>query len=642
MEEFKLDPFQEEAIRHLREGYSVVVSAPTGAGKTLIAERVIEDSIGQGEGVIYTAPIKALSNQKYRDFSSRFPGRVGIVTGDVSINPSASIIIMTTEIFRNHLLESPGKLQDKSWVIFDEIHYLDDVERGTVWEESIILLPSHMRFLALSATIPNINSFINWIKSIHGFPVKEVVEKKRPVPLHFYFQFQNRILGSRKKLEKFFYSVPHRRVRANRVKDLVKHLRENDRLPAIYFAFSRRKCEDLAWEMAGEKFLSPEERERLKKEFWYLVRRLGMEGERWVEETFPLLENGVAYHHAGLLPMAKEIVERLFTRGLIKLIFTTETFALGINMPARSVCFDDLVKSTGRGKRPLKVREFQQMAGRAGRRGMDREGFVYIRVNPRHVSLWDIRRILGGKPEAVRSQFNTSYATLLNLYEQYGEGLLEIYPRSFHYYQQKKRGRRRGEELIRNKLRLLEDMGYIEEKGLTSKGKFSAHLFGYELILGELFGEGFLQELSSSQLALVVCAVVTESRRRRLPRLTPYLKKVKGKLDNLVERIRRWEKRYRVYPLSKRVDFYLVPFLDLWIKERDFDRVREASGVDEGEIIRNFRMCIQVLRSIGEGEVPVGLRDSAMEAMEMIKWGVVDAEKELEMEEEIEGEVNHA
>ena len=172
MNEFKLDKFQEEAINASRENHSVIVSAPTGAGKTLIAEYIIEDCIKNNKGVIYTAPIKALSNQKFRDFSKKYPKKTGILTGDVTINRNAPILIMTTEIFRNAILVNPEEFKHREWVIFDEIHYLDDIERGTVWEEAIILLPKQMRILALSATIPNIDQFVGWLRKIHSFPLK--------------------------------------------------------------------------------------------------------------------------------------------------------------------------------------------------------------------------------------------------------------------------------------------------------------------------------------------------------------------------------------------------------------------------------------------------------------------------------------
>ena len=237
----KLDYFQEKSIEYVKKGNSLMVCAPTGAGKTLIAEELIKHCLRNGEGVIYTAPIKALSNQKYRDFVEGFGHEnVGIITGDVSINPASKIIIMTTEIFRNHILQSPKKLEDKTWVIFDEIHYLDDMERGTVWEESLVMLPQHMNFLALSATVPNAVQIVEWLKNVLHKPVKLVVHLKRPVPLSFYFQCHNKIVSDFKKLEYIFKKMPLYRFKPNRVVDLVRHLQDSGRLPCIYFSFLLR------------------------------------------------------------------------------------------------------------------------------------------------------------------------------------------------------------------------------------------------------------------------------------------------------------------------------------------------------------------------------------------------------------------
>lgn len=626
-----LDPFQVQAIQYIKEGYSVIVSAPTGAGKTVIAEEVMKDSLREGRGVVYTAPIKALSNQKFRDFSRLFPDKVGIITGDVSINPESPLLIMTTEIFRNHILESSSRLLDKSWVIFDEIHYLDDVERGTVWEESLILLPSHMKFLALSATIPNVHSLAEWLRSVHHFPVKEIVEKKRPVPLRFYFQFQNEIYRSFKKIEKVLYGFDYlKRNAPNRTTTLIKRLKEMDRLPAIYFAFSRKKCEELAYEMERFHFLDPESSEKVERFVNELGEKLNLLGHPYFERVKSLASHGIAFHHAGVLPSLKEIIERLFSSGFIKIIFTTETFALGINMPARTVCFDDLVKSTGKGKRPLKVREFHQMAGRAGRRGKDKEGFVYSRVNPYHINAWELKKILYGRAEPVRSQFNASYGTTLNLYQKHQEALLEIYPLSFHYHQQQKRGKRRGLQLLKNRISLLKELGYIKDGELTAKGKFSSQLFGYELIFGELFEEGLLDNLSPVELAVLISGIVFEGRRRdRMPSLPAWVKGMQDKLEDIVRHLRSKERRYRLHPLTKKPNFFLSPVVIAWMEGKAFSELTKKVKVDEGELIRNFRMCIQVLRDILKTECPESLKENASEALNKIKKGIVDAEEEL-------------
>jgi len=246
------DIFQKKAIGYIENGYSVLVAAPTGAGKTAIAEYVIEKCLTRNEKVIYTSPIKALSNQKFRDFSQNYPDRVGILTGDVTINTEAPTLIMTTEIFRNKILEEKSSLQNYRWIIFDEIHYLDDIERGSVWEESLIFLPDHMNVLGLSATIPNIEEFACWLKNIHHHKIKVVKEDKRPVPLHFYYQCQGKMYDDLQQVRESGYRTPKtyhhpkRRipksihVKPNRPAALIQYLHEKNFLPCIYFTFSRK------------------------------------------------------------------------------------------------------------------------------------------------------------------------------------------------------------------------------------------------------------------------------------------------------------------------------------------------------------------------------------------------------------------
>ncbi|MDI6606191.1 MAG: DEAD/DEAH box helicase [Candidatus Omnitrophota bacterium] len=423
------DRFQQEAIGYINQGFSVIVSAPTGSGKTVIAEHIISTALEKKIGVIYTAPIKALSNQKFRDFQSSFKDNIGILTGDVSINPLAPVLIMTTEIFRNKVLDEPESLEPYSWIIFDEIHYLDNPERGTVWEESLIFLPSHMNLLGLSATIPNIKQLSSWIESIHNKPIKTVVEEKRPVPLHFFFYCGNEVVDKIERLRHL------RRGKTNRLSSLINYLCQKDALPAIYFVFGRKKAEILAFELHQFNFLTNKEKQEVLALYDSLLERFDLKNEDSALELRPLVEKGVAYHHAGMLPTLKEVVERLFTSRLIKVIFTTETFALGINMPSRSVIFDELKKFYGRYVRILKTRDFFQMAGRAGRRGMDNEGFVYSRINLQRISSEEVRRVIYGRPEEVKSQLNASYATILNLYEKHKEELFKIYPLSFHSFQ---------------------------------------------------------------------------------------------------------------------------------------------------------------------------------------------------------------
>jgi superfamily II RNA helicase len=391
------DRFQQEAIDYINQGHSVIVSAPTGAGKTVIAEHVITTCLNSKIGVIYTAPIKALSNQKFRDFQKQFKDKIGILTGDVSINAEAPVLIMTTEIFRNKILDEPKSLEKYSWVIYDEIHYIDNEERGTVWEESLIFLPKHMNLLCLSATIPNIKQFCEWLESVHKKPMKMVLEEKRPVPLHFFFNAQNEVTDKIDNLKRLAYGRP------NKINALINYIRQKEGLPCIYFVFARRRAEDLAFELYSYNFLNSEEKRKISELFESLCKRFDLEKEKTAIRMRPLIERGIAYHHAGMLPTLKEVIERLFTSRLLKVIFTTETFALGINMPSRSVIFDELRKFYGRYWRNLKTRDFYQMAGRAGRRGIDKEGFIYCRINLQRIKVEEVKKIIYAKSEEVEA-----------------------------------------------------------------------------------------------------------------------------------------------------------------------------------------------------------------------------------------------
>lgn len=636
------DRFQKEAIGHIEQDHSVIVSAPTGSGKTVIAEYVIKDCLARGRGVIYTAPIKALSNQKYRDFKESFGDKIGILTGDVSINSTAPVLIMTTEIFRNKLLEAENDLERYSWIIFDEAHYLDDYERGTVWEESIVFLPAHMRMLALSATIPNIEEFARWIQSIHKTPIKIVLEGERPVPLHFFYQCQGAVVDKLEKVREVGYKnaqtyhhrgrrySKHIHVKPNRPTSLIKHLHENNRLPCIYFVFGRRRCERLADEMRQFNFLNKEDGRKINDVYGRLCEKFDLEGEKSAMAMRGLIGKGIAYHHAGMLPTLKEAIERLFTSRLIKVIFTTETFALGINMPARTVVFDELSKYYGRYHGILKTRDFYQMAGRAGRRGIDAEGFVYSRLNPRYISLQELKSVIYGRPEAVISKFNASYATILNLYEKYNEKLYDVYPLSFHYFQQNTQARKKALKLLSAKVKILKDLGHISNGCLTEKGIFASKVYGYELPLAELYSEGILEELSETELGIICTSLIYEPRKGIAQ--PPLGKKARALLATTIgiwQHIQHMEKRSGIYPPNKRGHYGLSPALEAWMRNEPFDSVLQHTEADEGEIIRYFRMAVQMLREILDAPVSAQLKGKLHKAISLINRDIIDAEKQL-------------
>ncbi|MCM8791816.1 MAG: DEAD/DEAH box helicase [Candidatus Omnitrophica bacterium] len=626
------DRFQKEAIQYINEGFSVIVSAPTGAGKTAIAEYIIKEALDKNQRVIYTAPLKALSNQKFRDFNQQFKDKVGILTGDVSINPLATVLIMTTEIFRNKIINNPDELKNYSWVIFDEVHFIDNEERGTVWEEALIFLPKHMKVLCLSATIPNIEEFTSWIESIHKKPLKIVVENKRPVPLKFFFQCQNQILESLKDLKTTGYSYV-KEYKPNRLSSLINYLRNNYGLPCIYFVFSRKKTEDLAFELYRFDFLNQKEKKEIISLYQQLCQRLDLIAEESSQRLYHLIAKGIAYHHAGMLPTLKEVVEQLFTTRLIKIIFTTETFALGINMPARSVIFDDLKKFYGRYTRILKVRDFYQMAGRAGRRGIDKQGEVFLRINPHRIGFDDVRRIIYEKPEDIKSQFNLCYATILNLYERYQEGIFKVYPLSLHYFQSKKQKHQEAIRLLQAKLNLLKELGYIKDNHLTPKAKFSSALYGYELILGELYEKNLLEQLDEGELAILSTAIVFEPRKNQhLRRISKRAEKINEICQLIIKQIKQKEMKYRIYPLSKEPYFHLAASAEAWIKGFSFHKILEFTDTDEGELIRYFRMAIQILREIKDSyfSSPL-LKEKTAHLISLINRDIVDAEKQLRL-----------
>lgn len=655
MQRYEYDPFQKKAIEAINEGHSVLVSAPTGSGKTAIAEYVIEMVLQRKERVIYTAPIKAISNQKYRDFLGSYPNDVGILTGDVSINADAPVLIMTTEIYRNQLFENPEKHRKTSWVIFDEVHYLDDYERGTVWEEAFMFSHPQTRFLALSATAPNVDELARWIESIQGHKIVVVKETKRPVALEHHFQCQNRIFNELESLKKEGYmgmnswskgGAPsrhqrrrfqshqwHRELRAkpNLTNDLLKYLIKNNRMPCLYFAFGRKRVEELAREHTHLQLISEEDAHQNRKMFDELCIKYELTHEKSAIEMRGLVEEGIAFHHAGMLPTLKEVVEQLFTAKRIQLIFTTETFALGINMPARTVVFDELRKFYGFGFDNLTTRDYFQMAGRAGRRGIDTVGYVYSRLNPHQISVANVTKIVHGDMEPIMSQFNASYATLLNLYKHYGKRLVEIYPRSFHYFQSNAKRHKKGVAAIERKLTLLEKMEYIKNEKLTAKGEFAACVYGYELILAELLASGFFENLSTAELCVLLVAVIYEPRKNEFPkRLPSHFNHLEKEAKRAIRNIHEAELNTGIYPQTKFPYFNLTEPMEAWVKGQAFHEISKHTEVDEGILIRYFRMVIQLLREIGHASsVSDRLRDVCSKALPLIDRDIVDAEKLL-------------
>lgn len=638
---YKLDRFQEEAIHHIDNEDSIIVSAPTGAGKTVIAEYAVEHTVKRKKGVIYTAPVKALSSQKYRDFCADYGDSVGILTGDVAINTDAPVLIMTTEIFRNTIFDNPHRLDDVKHVIFDEIHFLDDIERGTVWEESIIFAPEHIRFVCLSATVPNLDEIAGWMSSIRSEKIAVIEESTRPVPLHHFFcvdgsvfkdmkQWPSRRSQHRGRGRGNFRRGGRHRHGERPESRLIKHIHEKDQLPCLYFAFNRNRCQELAEAYKGMRLLNPEDRTKVLDLYDNLVEQYGLASGRIVDSMRSLVSHGVAYHHAGLLPSMKEVVERLFTSGLLKLIFTTSTFSLGINMPARSVVLDELNSFDGVGFSDMTVRTYYQMAGRAGRRGMDDEGIVYARVDSRFLSRSRVKRIVYGSPEPVMSRLNTCYATLLNLMHIAGNALYEAYEKSFHNFLADDGERETAREQIDRKLQVLREMGYTDKTTLTEKGLFAAKLYGYELQAAEFLFSGLLDELDSPDLAVLAMASVFEGRKEPSPEDQMMSKSISGKAGKIIARIRNAESAAGMDQLTPELNFGLTRVIDAWVGGTDFEGLGRITDMDEGGLVRNLRRTMQLLREIrNAARDRVDMVQRITAAIQAINRDVVDAERQL-------------
>ncbi|RWS13913.1 helicase SKI2W-like isoform X2 [Dinothrombium tinctorium] len=444
---FELDTFQKQAILSLERHENVFVAAHTSAGKTVVAEYAIAMCIRRNKTrVVYTSPIKALSNQKFRDFRQTFGNSsVGLLTGDVQINIDAPCLIMTTEILLKMLYNGSELIRDLDWVIFDEVHYVNDKERGHVWEEVFIMLPDHIGLVMLSATISNVVDFADWLGRARKSKIFVIYTTKRPVPLeHFLYTGWNKqtmdqsflfIDAQGKFLNQCYYKAVEakkaqetkqdkkygpkpRNVELTTYKTLIKFLENNSKLPVIVFTFSRKKCDNNARLLSTYMDLTNEtEKGKIHCSIKRSLMKLKSSDKKipQVREITTLLKKGFGIHHSGILPLLKEITEILFAEGLVKVLFATETFAMGINMPARTVCFDSVMKHDGDKPRNLLSSEYIQMAGRAGRRGKDKTGTVLILCKNHVLEMSELANMTFGKATPLESKFRLTYSMILNL-----------------------------------------------------------------------------------------------------------------------------------------------------------------------------------------------------------------------------------
>ncbi len=605
---FELDKFQEDAIKSIDNNHSVVVSAATGTGKTLIADYIIDKAVREEKRVIYTAPIKALSNQKYKEFKAEYGDKVGILTGDIVINDKAPILIMTTEIYRNMLMEHSVDY-DLSYVIFDEIHFMNDRERGTVWEESIIFSPNEVRFLCLSATIPNAEIFAKWISTIKEHNVDVVKYMKRAVPLkHFPFTVDGEVssythlkrevqmeedgrlfVSKSEKKRKRFIEKPNQL-------NLVRHLFDRDLLPCIFFSLSRKTVRDYALDSAKNyNFVNDEERFKIVDYYNQIIPKQ-IRAMNSIQDIRQMIVKGIGIHHAGLLPKAKELIELLFEKGLIKVLYATETFAVGINMPARSVAIDSMRKYDGFGFRSLHSKEYHQMAGRAGRRGLDTVGYAYAMIEKRMKDVEDAENITRSDSEPIESQFKMSANTVLNLLDHYNETQIEtILKSNFGFFVRKHKSKRqvRIARSYTNLVKSLKFHGYIDENNvLTGKGRIASRLYADEMLITELLFAGTFSDLSEIEVLALLGAIVYEPRRADKFFAKEKFKEIKLPRNNpIISEDLKWKNIEKVGSIVK-----------MWAKGCSFTDLSKACSLQEGDLIRFFRQIIDRLGQIMKAE----------------------------------------
>jgi len=472
---FELDTFQQQSVLYLERQESVLVSAHTSAGKTVVAEYAIAMAKRDGQRVVYTSPLKALSNQKYRELKEEFSD-VGLMTGDTVINPNASCLVMTTEVLRSMLYKGGEVTREVGWVIYDEIHYMRDKERGVVWEESIVLLPDTVKYVFLSATIPNAREFSEWVCKVHNIPCHIVYTDFRPTPLEHYiypsggegiFLIVDRT--SAFKEENFLKAisianekgaeVAQARTAARKASEMaggdgsqaklaqntdvfkiIKMIVDRNYDPVIVFAFNKGECESFANALHKVDLCDENEKDMIDAIYWNAMDALSESDKKLPQvASMPnLLRRGLGVHHSGLLPILKEVIEILFQEGLIKVLFATETMSVGLNMPARTCVFASPRKFDGHGFRWITSGEYTQMSGRAGRRGKDDRGLVVLMVDEK-MDAPTAKDMLRGRSDPLDSAFHVSYATLLNLMRVEGAEPEDMIMNSFAQFQSMRR-----------------------------------------------------------------------------------------------------------------------------------------------------------------------------------------------------------
>ena len=683
---FGLDRFQDEALDAVDADVNVLVSAPTGSGKTLIANYAIGRVFEEGQRAFYTTPLKALSNQKYAELCELHgEQRVGLLTGDTSVNRLAEVVVMTTEVLRNMLLTESDQLATLGLVVLDEVHYLQDPFRGGVWEEVLILTPSAVRFVALSATIGNAAFVGKWFGEVRG-ETAVITETTRPITLHQHLavarrgqphtevlellegerlsEDARRIDNAMKATRRFRpgprwhgpkSTAPAPPFRAPRRSELLQALEREDLLPVIVFIFSRSACDDAVRQCRrdGLLFTTPEQRREIERIAEARLLDFSDDDLHALEyaDFIDSLRRGLAAHHAGMVPAFREIVETCFVANLLAVVFATETLALGVNMPARSVALEKFSKYSDAGRRFLNSGEYAQMTGRAGRRGLDDEGHAIV-CFAQEVALLDVGRVAISHPSELHSSFRPTYnftANLINHFEF--ETALEVVQRSYAQFEADHRpagSRRSLGDQMRARHHVLEELGYADGWRLNAQGQLLRSIYHEcDLLIAESVAAGVFDDLEPAQLAGLLSSFVFESKRGvRNAKQPPTPHKRKKSLHdrlgperrlNLSERlheisiisvsVREVEDRYLV-PHAKEPNGKFAPVLAAWARGVTLGTVLDLADVEigqtsPGDFVRNAKQVADLCEQLSRLTHLGGVSQTAFEARDAVLRSVV-------------------
>ena len=679
---FALDDFQHEAFHALDSGHSVLVSAPTGSGKTLVAAYAVHRALSAHGKAFYTTPLKALSNQKYGELVASYgEDHVGLLTGDTTLRPRAPVVVMTTEVLRNMLLAGSDLLEGLHTVVLDEVHFIQDPYRGGVWEEVLVLCPAEVRFVCLSATVNNADELGGWLRSVRG-DTSVIVERQRPIVLRHHFAVHRRedeetllcpllqdngqpggeglridqavrraLQGGRSAHWQGRGRGPRLPFRAPRRTEMVEELGRREMLPAIVFIFSRAACDDAVHQVVrdGVRLTDSAERAAIRQVVERRVEPLDDDDLRVLgyDEWLEGLERGVAAHHAGLVPVFRETVEECFAAGLLKVVFATETLSLGINMPARSVVIERFTKYGGAGRATLTSGEYLQLTGRAGRRGLDEEGHAVVAWSS-EITFAEAARVASAPPPNLRSAFRPTYNLAVNLVSRFDrETAGAVLQRSFAQWQA------RTPDLLLQQLEhrvaVLEGMGYLEGWSVTPSGHRLSRIYHEaDLLIAEALGADVLAGAEPAVLAGVLSAVVFEPRRaRRVPgQQGPQREKQRKPLQDrlgdkrrselawrcdalavLAERIRTIEEVHLV-PRTRQPAAGLATSVASWARGASFSTALAVAARDVGELapgdfVRTMKSVADLAQQVSHSAVDTEVATAAREAVNLVLRGVV-------------------